>query len=684
MPLNKRSRLVEKGKDYEIYENRDGTRTIILFQKGDPDPEATVYSEKDAHVMEDYPNDNTGNLSFLDTGYYNPPSERQIWLGFDFSVIPNGMQVLSATLSLYLNYWWITATREIGAYHSDDDTWTELGITWNNKPSRNANPTSTLNINYGSGYKNWNVLSDVQADYLGNKKSTWCMRYLTNPGIRCIKRFDSRQGTNKPKLVITYQSLLIWSNKDQQTQVTPQFTLYQDQLVSLLPRLQDYRDQLVSILPRWVFTDQPNRVQPEFTSRIDQSIQVTPLWVFNDQTLQISPWAPVDQNVAVTAQIWMKDQRVQVTPQFFYADQKAKLSPRLINRKHQLVQINPLISLQDQDATILPYFLTHSHQAASVTPAIGLRDQALSFLPRFDWPTHVPIREKRVSALPLFTVLCDQTSSIFACYPYKDQLLHLGVEHWTVEQTVKVSTPITWIPEVGDQEVALGAGCWTLEKTIQVNVGETREKAVSVTVEGWFTGTDQTVSILPLLDFGDQLVQVIYPEAYRDKVCTVTSFILAKDLTVKVSPRWVFQEQTCQVIPQFIPTIDQQIQILADWLIGEKVVCLIPLYSYQKDQQVQILALIPLDHLVQILPELSNSDDQTVEVTPNRNAEQLISILPQFTETKDQLIVTYTFEAVAFQLDVKNNSLVLISKREGLQLIVRNNLITLKIVQRKG
>jgi len=169
----------------------------------------TVYSVADAHVNSSSPDTNYGDIDSL---YVSANSEQDFtYVTFDLSSIPADANIISAKLKVYLSstggsIYWSPADR-IGAYYCSDSSWTELGITWNNKPSFNPEPTDAWSfsiIYYVKRYKTWNVTDDVRTALpSGNLTEVLKFERKTGDGYAV---FQSREGDNRPKLEIEYST----------------------------------------------------------------------------------------------------------------------------------------------------------------------------------------------------------------------------------------------------------------------------------------------------------------------------------------------------------------------------------------------------------------------------------------------------------------------------------------------
>jgi hypothetical protein len=169
----------------------------------------TIYSVADAHVNSSSPDTNYGGEGYM---YVSASSEQDfIYVMFDLSSIPSNANIISAKLSLYLLstggeiYWYPADT--IGAYYCSDNSWTELGITWNNKPSFNEDPTDTwsFSILYNvKVYKSWNITENVRTA-LPSRTLTELIKFESKTGDGYAV-FHSKEEANKPKLEVEYST----------------------------------------------------------------------------------------------------------------------------------------------------------------------------------------------------------------------------------------------------------------------------------------------------------------------------------------------------------------------------------------------------------------------------------------------------------------------------------------------
>lgn len=109
-----------------------------------------------------------------------------------------GCVVQSATLRMYSPS--ATSGRTLRTLQISG-TWMENGVSWNNQPATTGTPSTTTS---GTGYRQWNVLSLVQAMYTGSNNG-FLIRDATEGGGGFEQQFHSREkGDNMPQLVIIF------------------------------------------------------------------------------------------------------------------------------------------------------------------------------------------------------------------------------------------------------------------------------------------------------------------------------------------------------------------------------------------------------------------------------------------------------------------------------------------------
>jgi len=152
----------------------------------------TFTAEADALVEEQNPDTNAGTINYLDVIRANNRSIES-YLRFTVSGVSGTIQ------NVRLRVYSTSANTNNGpAIYATDNTWTETGITWNNRPAR----TSGAADNKGSIPTNTWVEYDITSLLTGNGTFSFVLAGDSRDDVR----FSSREGSNPPQLVITFAS----------------------------------------------------------------------------------------------------------------------------------------------------------------------------------------------------------------------------------------------------------------------------------------------------------------------------------------------------------------------------------------------------------------------------------------------------------------------------------------------
>ncbi len=152
----------------------------------------TFTAEADALVQEQNPDTNAGTVNYLDVTKTNNRSIES-YLRFTVSGVSGTVQ------SVLLRVYSTTQNTNNGpAVYGTDNTWTETGITWNNRPARSNGAAD----NQGSIPSNSWVEYDVTSLLAGNGTFSFVLAGDSRDDVR----FSSREGSNPPQLVVTFAS----------------------------------------------------------------------------------------------------------------------------------------------------------------------------------------------------------------------------------------------------------------------------------------------------------------------------------------------------------------------------------------------------------------------------------------------------------------------------------------------
>jgi len=152
----------------------------------------TFTTQADAQVEENNPDTNAGTSSALDVTNAN---NRSLESYLRFTVSGTSGTVQSALLRVYST---TDSTRNGPAIYATGSSWSETGITWNNRPAR----TSGAADNKGSISKDTWVEYNVTVLVTGNGTYSFVLAGDSNDDII----FSSREGSNPPQLVVTFNS----------------------------------------------------------------------------------------------------------------------------------------------------------------------------------------------------------------------------------------------------------------------------------------------------------------------------------------------------------------------------------------------------------------------------------------------------------------------------------------------
>jgi len=186
----------------------------IVMKPASPPPPSTLYSVGDACVLQGYPGNNLGSTVDMWVGYddyLNPDGMiARSMIQFNISTIPAGATISSAVLQVYLvgSYDFPSTARTITTYRISS-SWSESSVTWNSQPS------------YAEAYGSASITSGAWGWYsfdVTNLARGWANGSLPNYGIMLRgpewsgadsswRSFSTREGSNTPKLVITYSGL---------------------------------------------------------------------------------------------------------------------------------------------------------------------------------------------------------------------------------------------------------------------------------------------------------------------------------------------------------------------------------------------------------------------------------------------------------------------------------------------
>ncbi|MEZ4711209.1 MAG: DNRLRE domain-containing protein [Caldilineaceae bacterium] len=148
----------------------------------------TLGAAADARVLQINPAVNYGTLSRLDV---DSPGEES-YIRFNVSGVTGAVQ--SATLRLWVGN---GSSNGPSLYHTDN-SWSETGITWNNRPLVISSAIADVGAAPANAWAEYNLTGQIT----GNGVYNFVLLPDSSDGIK----FDSREGSNPPQLVLTFNT----------------------------------------------------------------------------------------------------------------------------------------------------------------------------------------------------------------------------------------------------------------------------------------------------------------------------------------------------------------------------------------------------------------------------------------------------------------------------------------------
>jgi hypothetical protein len=160
-------------------------------------PSATASAAADAWIDENSASTNKGTDSILKVQSKGNNNFRAL-VRFDLPSVPQGCVIQSATLRLYA-----ASTKTGRTLHALRlaAPWSENVVTWANQPATTGSAAATES---GSGYREWNVTSHVQAMVAEGANHGFLIRDAVE-GADAEQQFHGREkGENVPQLVLSF------------------------------------------------------------------------------------------------------------------------------------------------------------------------------------------------------------------------------------------------------------------------------------------------------------------------------------------------------------------------------------------------------------------------------------------------------------------------------------------------
>ena len=186
---------------------RDRRRRERRPDAGQPTPgrsaraarQSPLTATADSWIDQSSSSQNKGTDASLKVRSKNGSQNVRSLVRFDLPAIPAGCVVQGATLRLFSDA--AVNGRTLQALRVNA-SWTENGVTWANQPSTTGSAATTSS---GTGWRQWNVLSQLQAMYSGTNNGFLIRDATEGAGAGPEQSFHSREkGSEAPQLVITF------------------------------------------------------------------------------------------------------------------------------------------------------------------------------------------------------------------------------------------------------------------------------------------------------------------------------------------------------------------------------------------------------------------------------------------------------------------------------------------------
>ncbi len=197
-------------KTIDLYSKENGTgqfKAYISVQEQTVVQNVSLSAEADAFVRGgSNANTNYGNDTGLNVKLGSASFTREAYFKFDVSSLATASNIVSAKLVLEPSSTGSTASStQIQIKAVSDDSWSESGIIWNNKPAQGT----VLDSKAGSASTmEWDITSQVQAEASGDGTISLALS-STVAGSNHFVVFNSKEVTNaalRPSLVVEFES----------------------------------------------------------------------------------------------------------------------------------------------------------------------------------------------------------------------------------------------------------------------------------------------------------------------------------------------------------------------------------------------------------------------------------------------------------------------------------------------
>ena len=184
-----------------------GATSFTLSVQASEDKQTVLLPAADSYVDSWSPDSNFGTQSFLEVFRDYSGRTWDTYVRFDLSSLPSPTVLANSAFSIiFYNGYAYDGDWADHLYFVPDDTWTETGITWNNRPAYNTPELGSWVVWNDNTPRYWIFLTDVTStvatEYAGDKQVSFAIH---NPGIYSAFYYSRETGaTNSPKLIVNH------------------------------------------------------------------------------------------------------------------------------------------------------------------------------------------------------------------------------------------------------------------------------------------------------------------------------------------------------------------------------------------------------------------------------------------------------------------------------------------------
>ena len=155
------------------------TQTLVVFADAPVDPD--VYTHYGSTVKDSYVDQNTLGVNYGTAALLSVQSATttniQTLVQYDLAFLNTSQEIQSAEMYVYQTG--ADASRMYGAYQIQN-SWTEAGVNWTNKPTASSTPTGSTNITPGAHWVSFDVTNDVKKLAQGTGSNNgWVIKDMT-------------------------------------------------------------------------------------------------------------------------------------------------------------------------------------------------------------------------------------------------------------------------------------------------------------------------------------------------------------------------------------------------------------------------------------------------------------------------------------------------------------------------